>query len=235
MGWYFENNYVVEDDHMEYDARKVVYIDGYEDDKDEGEVVATVTLTKHDDIVVDWHLNYLRMNDGALEIIKETVANLRKEALMYDTRALEESFSAHGMTLTLLQPILKEKRDVFWYGGELATVEKDGETLYLYANGDVIGSLLTNDRTDVLDSFKDKGNNAYRHDVDQYLKNDDDLKAALLTDRLVLENNNWLEWFGNDCGYYSIVDDSDDVIDALEPSGVLELFKEFEERGIPAL
>lgn len=50
------------------------YIDGFpEDENEEGAVIATVTLTKSDDIYTDWHYNGYRFNDDVNRIIKNII------------------------------------------------------------------------------------------------------------------------------------------------------------------
>lgn len=54
------------------------FIDGYPaDENEEGEVVATVTLTLHGDIIVDWHDNSLRLNQEVLALIDDCRNELR--------------------------------------------------------------------------------------------------------------------------------------------------------------
>jgi len=63
------------------DAVMKCYVDGYPADEEaSGTVIATVTLTKHGDTVIDWHHNGYRMNDSVLECInqaKDLIANNR--------------------------------------------------------------------------------------------------------------------------------------------------------------
>ena len=50
------------------------YVDGYPDHENgEGTVIATVTVTPHNDIYVDWHHNGYRMNDNVLELINNDI------------------------------------------------------------------------------------------------------------------------------------------------------------------
>ena len=76
---FFENNYwedyTVEENE---DALASIYIDGFPEDANEsGEVVAKVWITKHKDIIVDWHNNAYRMNDTVLELIEDSKRLLR--------------------------------------------------------------------------------------------------------------------------------------------------------------
>lgn len=79
---YFENqyweDYTVEPNKDSEDALASIFIDGFpEDENESGEVVATVWITKHKDIVVDWHNNMYRMNDTVLELIESSKRLLR--------------------------------------------------------------------------------------------------------------------------------------------------------------
>lgn len=81
---YFENNYwedyTVEADRDSEDALASIFIDGFpEDENESGEVVAKVWITKHKDIIVDWHNNMYRMNDVVLELIEDSKRLLRNE------------------------------------------------------------------------------------------------------------------------------------------------------------
>lgn len=81
---FFENNYwedyTVEADKDSEDALASICIDGFpEDENESGEVVAKVWITKHKDIIVDWHNNAYRMNDTVLELIEDSKRILRKE------------------------------------------------------------------------------------------------------------------------------------------------------------
>lgn len=78
---YFKNGYWEEYSiEKNEDALACVYIDGYpEDENESGEVVVAVWITKHKDIIVDWHNNAYRMNDTVLELIEDSKAFLINE------------------------------------------------------------------------------------------------------------------------------------------------------------
>ena len=64
----------------EEDALASICIDGFPyDENEEGQVVAKVWITKHKDIIVDWHHNGYRMNETVLELIKEAKEKLLEE------------------------------------------------------------------------------------------------------------------------------------------------------------
>lgn len=72
----------------EEDALASITIDGYpEDENEEGRVVAVVWLTKHGDIIVDWHDNGYRMNANVLALIKESREKLQVYAKLKMTPA----------------------------------------------------------------------------------------------------------------------------------------------------
>lgn len=78
---YFENNYWEEFNEEENDdALAAITIDGFPyDENEEGEVVAKVWITKHKDILVDWHHNGYRMNETVLELIEQSKKDLKEE------------------------------------------------------------------------------------------------------------------------------------------------------------
>lgn len=60
------------------DALARIYIDGYPlDEAKDGTVIATVTLSKSRDIIVDWHHNAYRLNTDVKELIKESIKYLK--------------------------------------------------------------------------------------------------------------------------------------------------------------
>ena len=64
--------------HSEQDERgnTIYFIDGYpNDENEEGTVIATIILSKHNDLIFDWHHNGYRMNKDVLEIIDNVVKN----------------------------------------------------------------------------------------------------------------------------------------------------------------
>ena len=64
----FENSYSGEEN-----GNRFITIDGFPiDENEEGEVVAVVWCTPHNDIVVDWHNNGYRLNTHCLELIEES-------------------------------------------------------------------------------------------------------------------------------------------------------------------
>lgn len=60
------------------DSLARIYIDGYPlDQAKDGTVIATVTLSKSRDIIVDWHYNAYRLNTDVKELINESIKYLK--------------------------------------------------------------------------------------------------------------------------------------------------------------
>ena len=87
---YFENDYWHDynychdyrDTPLESDDDRLfdITIDGYpEDENAEGEVVVVLILTKHNDIVIEWHDNAYRMNENVLELVEESKTILKEQ------------------------------------------------------------------------------------------------------------------------------------------------------------
>ena len=78
---YFENSYWEDYSvNKQEDALASICIDGHPHDENaEGQVVAKVWITKHKDIIVDWHHNGYRMNETVLELIEESKKKLKEE------------------------------------------------------------------------------------------------------------------------------------------------------------
>lgn len=79
---YFENSYwedyTTEANIDSEDVLASISIDGFPEDPNEsGEVIATVWITKHKDIVVNWHNNAYRMNEIVLELIEDSKRMLK--------------------------------------------------------------------------------------------------------------------------------------------------------------
>lgn len=73
------------------------YIDGYpNNEKEEGTVIATVTVTPHDDIYVDWHHNGYRMNDSVLGLIND-IKNIIQDIIDVRTGRTAEPAKAEDM------------------------------------------------------------------------------------------------------------------------------------------
>lgn len=162
---------------------------------------------------------------------------------------LQNMLSEAGFAITWNQYIPDDCSYVFFYGGDIAEVRRGNVIITLKANGDVIGSLQKTEEdgsiTEV-DSFKDKCNLGDRHDVFRYIKNNEDYNNATSYDtedneyRLVLEDNNWLEWFfdkrkADGSGdveldvLESLPDDSDDIFEALNSvEWLMDIFNEIE-------
>ncbi len=154
---------------------------------------------------------------------------------------IQKSFMEKGINIVWEQFVPDDQSYVFFYGGDIATIQKGKALITLKANGDVIGSLQTR-KFEEIDSFKDKCNQGDRHDTCRYIKTNEDLDKAFYQANheseyiLVLEDNNWLEWFfdrrsGDGSGdvetdiFESVVDDAtDDIFEALSsPDWLLDM------------
>lgn len=155
--------------------------------------------------------------------------------------AIQKRFADARLNLTWHQEIPDNKTDVFWYGGTIAEItDNHGGHITAIANGDVIGRLLKDNEE--IDSFKDTGNNGYRHDIETWIHNDEELTAAKNAEghyTLDLLDNNWLEWFydkededGNIIKdvFESTVDDNDDIYVALDnPGWCTDIFEQIKQ------
>lgn len=77
----FENTFIeTANDGIGYDAIGCITIDGYpENEHEPGQVVARVYITKHHDIVVDWHDNAYRINETCMGLINASINQLKQD------------------------------------------------------------------------------------------------------------------------------------------------------------
>ena len=80
----FTNDYCVDYTHEfindEGDKLREIFIDGYPEDPNEsGGVVATVIMTKHRDVIIDWHDNGYRMNETVNNLIRESSVMIKDD------------------------------------------------------------------------------------------------------------------------------------------------------------
>ena len=168
-----------------------------------------------------------------IEQIKEKIEALKAEA------------EQKGVSLELSEEEIYENRQhCLWYGGNIATAEYKGIEVYIEANGDIYADLYDKNG-EYITHTKDKGNNGnFFHDMRDYIKNDEELIECLgLNDldsekepRLRVTDNNWIEYslydtkkeiwvdLGLDGG---IVDETDDVLDAVDISYIVTLVDEY--------
>ena len=90
-----------------------------------------------------------------------------------------------------------KRLDCVWYGGRVALIIVSTEMeIELCAYGDVIAVLYDENGREIAYS-KDKSNNgAFEDNMRPYLKTDKQMRLALEEKRLVLMNNNWIEYDG---------------------------------------
>ncbi len=172
---YFENNYGDTDER----GNEFVCIDGFPaDDNEEGRVVATVFLTPHNDIVVDWHDNGYRLDKTVLTLVDQAISNLK---------------SSKEAQVEILQRIDDDHQYHYWYGGDVAKIEYKGLVFYVSARGDVITTLV-DENGEELAYVKDKNNSGrFYSEMDAYIPDDKTLEEYIRNERLVVDNNNWFE------------------------------------------
>ncbi len=146
--------------------------------------------------------------------IRAKLAELEKEAesLGAELQVREDDF------------IDDDHLDCLWYGGQIGSIMYKGFEISIEVQGEV--ALYGDMYDEELKNFtyiNKRGNGAFNMAASDSLrtafKNDTELRAALMENRLVVENNNWVEyfictpdgvWHGGD------VIDCDNVLDAFE-------------------
>ena len=112
--------------------------------------------------------------------------------------ALFEKAKAKGVILHFNPERLTFNRtNCLWLGGNIAVIEVDKNLcIDISAIGDVI-AILYDENKDELASSKDKSNQgAFESNMSFYIKDDEELSQLLEDGRLVLRNNNWIEYGG---------------------------------------
>ena len=127
-----------------------------------------------------------------------------------------------------------ERLDCLWYGGNVATIYVDKDiSIDISAIGDV-RAIYYNKKGEEEARVKDSRNGGYfENEMSKYLANDNELLQAIEEDRLVLGNNNWLEYDGYiryrgeryfiDLGMYDNITDSNNILEAIDE--VLDNYK----------
>lgn len=90
-----------------------------------------------------------------------------------------------------------KKLNCLWHGGNIAYIKfPDGLMIDIFANGDVIATLFDKDGEEIARS-KDKSNvGAFEENMRSYINTDKQLQKVIRSGRLVLSNNNWIEYDG---------------------------------------
>ena len=90
-----------------------------------------------------------------------------------------------------------KKLNCLWHGGNIAYIKfADGLMIDIFANGDVIATLFDKNGEEIARS-KDKSNiGAFEDNMRSYIDTDRQLENAIKSGRLVLSNNNWIEFDG---------------------------------------
>ena len=120
-----------------------------------------------------------------------------------------------------------ERLDCLWHGGNIATIYVNKEiSIDISAIGDV-RAIYYNKNGEEEARVKDKGNGGFfENEMAIYLANDEELSQAIEEERLVLDNNNWIEFDGFivyrgkkyfiDLGLYGNVTESDNILEAID-------------------
>lgn len=96
------------------------------------------------------------------------------------------------MKVTITDFIDNDHCSHYWYGGECARIDYKGYTALIAAIGDVYAEYAPNG--DYKTHIKDKNNaGVFYHEMSQYIKDDSELYAAIESEDLIIDNNNWWE------------------------------------------
>ena len=96
------------------------------------------------------------------------------------------------MQVKITDLIDNDHRSHYWYGGECARIEHNGYTAIIEAIGDVYVEYAPNGEYKT--HIKDKNNaGVFYNEMHYYLKNDDELYAAIDNGDLIFDHNNWWE------------------------------------------
>lgn len=154
---------------------------------------------------------------------------MRKREFDAKCKKLFRKAIERGLTLHFEPNYFDHKRlNCIWYGGTIATIKvSDSLSVEIDAYGDVRATLFDS-KDNELAYVKDKNNSGIFYDeMSCYIRDDGHLKRLLESGRLVLDNNNWIEYDGivNKGGERSqfvdlgmIVDNivDDDILTAIE-------------------
>lgn len=113
-------------------------------------------------------------------------------------KKLFEKAKSYGLTLEFAPEFFDCKRlNCLWYGGELATIRVSAVLdIELNVYGGVYAALFDK-RDKQLARVKDKNDSGrFSDEMMPFIKNDRQLQEALDKGRLILDNNNWIEYDG---------------------------------------
>ena len=150
---HFKNDYLETKENLqdEGDVFAKIFIDGYSaDEDDEGEVVATVSITDRGDIVIDWHNNGYRMNEVVRKLIQQSIVQLYQ--VYFDTSNISSKV------------YLARKEDGGWFYGkhtkgyEFEAKIEDEESIEALNNGRVVILNIYRDDSETLMLYNKKWN-----------------------------------------------------------------------------
>lgn len=159
--------------------------------------------------------------------------------VLQEVEAFEEK---HGLEINVDKAnfIDDDHLDVVWYGGELLSFKYRDCAVSIVANGEVCieGEYCGKDFY-----YRNKaGNGAFNMAASDTLRTtfhtDAEFRYALGRNLIQYEDNNWFEIFVEKDGkeLFSWVDDSDSVLDAIDPGSLLEIMSEIDkELGLPGV
>lgn len=183
----------------------------------------------------------IELDRNKLNELKGEIHNLRKEldgTLMVDpgvAPGIEKRLAIRECQLEAaklgvdidLEPsdiIDDEHLNCMWYGGTIGSMRYKGYEIFIKVCGDVNFSVLDENGSDVLFTYKNKNNTGVMEndDVFQFIDNDLELETLDNEGRIAWENNNWVEFF--------VLDPSGNVVTVPGLDTVLEdnVFEAFE-------
>lgn len=151
-----------------------------------------------------------------------------REKIHAKLAALEKEAEKYGAELQVMDDdfIDDDHLDCLWYGGHIGSIVYKGHEISIEVHGEVsiYGDPGDEELCD-LTYVNKQGTGAYNLAASDTLrtafKNDAELRAALMENRLVVENNNWVEFFvlTPDGAWHDgdVIDD--DVLDAFDDIG----------------
>ncbi len=168
--------------------------------------------------------------------------NRTKEQIKEKIDSLREEAEKLGVVLNINENNFFEKRQHhMWYGGEIASFEYKGITVYIEAIGDIYIT-LNDENGKYVTHVKDKSNSCnFFHGMRDYIPDDKTLIEYLgwerdadsdIEPRLEITDNNWIEFnlYDNQKNrwieYGDNVMDEEDVLDAIDLKGLMEVVDE---------
>lgn len=118
--------------------------------------------------------------------------------------------------------------DCFWYGGEIASFFYENFIVDAEVKGEVNVTLL-DQNDEVICEYRNKaGDGTYESDeIRRYVTDDKHLNELRESGQLIIENNNWIEFFISDKNgnfITSVLEEgTDNVLEALNPAAIKDM------------